>query len=178
MVIYSGWFSLALAVDFSQFSRADYDLLMRWVNFIILVVLIVKYARRPLLNFIKDKKNEVASLLDEHESRKKEALDKIRESEIHLAASQERLDLIKERILAEGQRIRDQLIADAQVESRLLLDSARLKVKAQAREAFKSIRAELIDEAAEKASAKLPSLMTNQDHDRLVTQWLSAVSQR
>jgi F-type H+-transporting ATPase subunit b len=171
-----GFFTFVAAADASGFTRESYDLLMRWVNFVILVVLIVKYARRPVMTFLKDKRNEISSLIDQYEAEKKEAAEKIRESQIQLEASQERLNLIKERIVAEGQRRKEQVIADAKEESRLLLDSARLKIKGQIREAYNMIRAELIHEAAQKALLKLPGQMTQEDHERLIQQWLLAVA--
>lgn len=174
-VLFSGFFAFAAAADASGFTRESYDLLMRWVNFIVLVVLIVKYARRPVMDFLKDKRNEISSLIDKYEAEKKEAAEKIRESQIQLEASQDRLNLIKERIVAEGQRRKEQVIADAKEESRLLLESARLKIRGQIREAYHTLRAELIDEAAQKALLKLPGLMTREDHERLIQKWLLAV---
>jgi F-type H+-transporting ATPase subunit b len=175
ILFFSGLNTFAAAADASGFTRESYDLLMRWVNFIILAFLIVKYARRPVANFLKEKRNEISSLVEQYEAEKKEALDKIRESQIQLETSQERLELIKEKIVAEGQRRKEQLIADAKEESRLLLDSARQKIQGQIREAYHTLRAELIDEAAEKALIKLPGMVTQEDQERFIRQWLLAV---
>ena len=40
--------------------RPTYDIIMRWVNFGILAFIFFKFARRPLKNFLSDKKNEIS----------------------------------------------------------------------------------------------------------------------
>jgi hypothetical protein len=39
----------------TNYSRATWDLTMRWVNFLILAVVIVKYSKQPLISFLKGK---------------------------------------------------------------------------------------------------------------------------
>ena len=171
------WPDNALAADISGFTRADYDLILRWVNFIILAGLIIKYSRRPLVAFLKDKKNEVARSIEEYEAQKQEADVKIRESEAQLAASQERLELIKERIVSEGQRRKTELIEDAQNESRIMLETAQQKIEGQIREAYERIKFEMIDMATQRALAKLPAVLNPADHERLVRRWIDFADQ-
>ena len=40
--------------------RPTYDIIMKWVNFGILAFIFFKFARRPLKNFLSDKKNEIS----------------------------------------------------------------------------------------------------------------------
>ena len=55
-----------------------------------------------------------------------------------------------------------------------MMASARLKVDALVRDAGERIRAELIDTAAELAQEKLPELITQQDHEKLVRDWMNS----
>ncbi len=168
------WVVDALAADATSSSRAIWDLAMRWVNFIILAAVIVKYARKPVADFFKAQKEEVAKSIKKYEVLKEEADAKIRDSQKQLADSQERLSRIKERIAAEGQKRKEQIIVDAQNESRLMLKKARLKIDSQIREAYASIKNELIDTATEQAAARLPKVLTAKDQERLVLQWIEA----
>lgn len=155
-----------------NYTRASWDLLMRWVNFLILVAVIIKYARAPVISFLKGKQTETARAIERIEAEKQAAEQKIREGRIKLQASQERLEMIKTRIVSEGQRQKAKMIAAAEQESRVLLESARTRVDSQIRDAYQIIRAELIESAAEKAMERLPRLMTDQDHERLVGLWM------
>lgn len=164
----------ALAAEGGSFSRADWDLIMRWVNFIILAALIIKYARKPLTDFLNNKKTDVAQLLQGYENQKKAAETKIIESQKTLAESEKRLKIVEERIISEGERRKKKIIETAQTESRVMLETAQLKIEGQLREAHGKLKAEIIDLATQKAMAKIPAVLTDDDHDRLVHQWMEA----
>ena len=187
-LVLGGWVATAWAVEpiydaalrpwidtfMASFSRAKWDTTMRWVNFGILVAVFLKYAKAPLVLFIKGKKEETARSIQELESKKSEAEAKIREGQIQLAASKERLAMIKERIVADGQRRKAQIVDQAHHESRRMLEGARLKIDSQIREAYNAVRLELIDKATEKATAKLPQMINDADQEQLVAQWMDA----
>ena len=165
----------AWAADGYQFTRESYDLMMRWLNFIILATLIIKYARRPIANFLSEKKKEVATSIENLEARKKAVQDKLEEGRRQLTASEGRLASIKERIIAEGENRKAQIIADSQKESRIMLETAQLRISHQIRETQARLKSELIDSATQMTIAKLPGILTAADHDRLIRQWMDAV---
>lgn len=156
----------------TNFTRATWDLTMRWVNFLILVAVIVKYARAPVINFLKGKRQETARTIELIEEKKRTAEEKIREGQIKLQASKERLKLIHDRIISEGQRQKSMMIDAAKQESRIMLETAHSKIGGQIREAHQTIRTELVDSAIEQALEKLPRLVTDKDQDRMIKLWM------
>lgn len=160
-----------------EFTRATYDVIMRWVNFLIMVALFLRYARKPLLDFLRRQRSDVVSSLEILESRKREVEEKIEESKTRLEDSQKRLITIRERIENEGRQRKEQIVAEAQAESQLMLAAAKAKVEGQIREAVDIFKAELIDKATERASVRLPSLLKQNDHENFVHQWLEAAQQ-
>lgn len=165
----------ASAAEALVFTRADYDLIMRWINFGILMALVIKYARAPVKNFLKDKQAEVARSIRQVEEEKRHFEMQIQESRTRLASGRERMKLVREKIIAEGHRCREELIAQAQHQSRYMLQSARLKIDARIRDNIRQFRMELIDMAYETASARLPGLLNGEDHERFISDWLKAV---
>jgi F-type H+-transporting ATPase subunit b len=164
-------------IDFINENRQMWDLIMRWVNFIILAVVIIKYARAPLKQFFKEKKVETSLTIKQLEEKKEKAEQKIRDGQILLKSSKDKLVLIKERILAEGQKHKEKIIEEARQESRLMLTNAEVKIENQIRHAADTIKIELINMAEQQAEAKLPQILARQDHDRLIEQWMDAVRQ-
>jgi F-type H+-transporting ATPase subunit b len=149
-------------------------MIMRWVNFIILAALIIKYARKPLTNFLNQQRDEVAALIKRYEGQKKEAELKIQEGRRQLAESEQRLKIVEERIIAEGQRRKAAAIEAARSESRIMIEAAQGKIEGQIREAYGILRGEIIDLATEKALSKISSVINDEDQDRLVHLWLDA----
>jgi len=81
---------------------------------------------------------------------------------------------IKQKIIAEGEQRKAELIADAQNSSRIMMETAQLRISHMLRETHGRIRTELIDTAAEIASAKLSEMITAEDNDKLIHQWIDA----
>lgn len=165
----------AWAAEGSGFTRESYDLIMRWVNFIILATLIIKYARRPIADFLKGKKDEVAVAIRRLEEKKKAAKDKLLECQSQLTASEERLTQIKQKIIAEGEIRKAEIIAGAQTDSRILLETAQLRIDHMIRETHERIKSEMIDTATRIAFTKLPGMLTAEDHNRMIRKWMDAV---
>lgn len=164
----------AWAAGTEGFTRSHWDLIMRWVNFIILAALIVKYARKPLADFLHHKKDDVTRLIDRYEQQKEDVEAKISESQRLLEESEERLKVIEARIITEGERRKTAAIEAARTASRVMMETAQLKIEGQLREAHGRLKAEIIDSAVQKAMAKMPAVITADDHDRLIHQWLEA----
>lgn len=170
----SAFIDNAWAGDAALFTRHNYDLLMRWINFIILAVVIVKYGRKPLLQFLDNQKNKVTRSIDKLEEKKKETEALVVESQAKLDDSGERLVRIKEKIIAEGQNRKEQLIAEAQIDARNMMDSAKNKIEGQMKTAYASIKAELVDMAADMALEKLPTIITAEDQEQWTQRWFAS----
>ena len=168
------WVANAWAGDGFEFTRETYDLIMKWVNFIILAVVIIKYASRPIANFLDDRKNEVATVISRLESKKQAAKEKLAEYQRRLTASKNRLEEIQNRIVAEGEARKAQLIAEAENDSRIMIDATRVRIDHMFRETQSRIASELVDAAAQIALTQLPSLITADDHERMIHNWLEA----
>lgn len=156
------------AADNGDSWRATYDLVMRWVNFLILAAVIVKFGRRPLMNFLTGRKEEIAYELRRLEEEKKAVLQKVDEVRQQIADSEARHEQSKERIVAQGRSRRQAIIEEAHRESQILMESTKNHIDNQLRMAKRKIRAELIDLAVDKAMQRLPEKVTAEDNTRLV----------
>ena len=172
----SAWASEAVEspqeVKDTLFSRATWDLVMRWINFFILAGLIYKYGRKPLADFLTGKKTETARFIQRMEDKKRDAEEKIREGQTQLEKSKEQLERIVERMVSEGRKRKEQMIEEARLESRLMLKATRTRIDHQIQETYRTIRGELIDASVEKAMVKLPKMITEKDNERMIDLWM------
>lgn len=163
----------AWAGDGTGFTRHTWDLMMRWINFFILATVLVKYGRKPLLNFLDGQKKNITRSIDDLEEQKKQAEALVQQSQQQLAESQERLERIKELIISEGRLRKEQMISEAQNDARILVETTQSKIEGQMKTAFADLKAELIDMAANLALEKLPHLVTDEDRHQMLENWLS-----
>ena len=161
-----------LAEEGSADWRPTYDLALRWINFFILVFLIFKYARKPLVNFFKEKSEDIKKEIRAVEKEKEKILARVNEMLKARAHSQEKLEKLKERVIAQGKAKKQHIIENAQKESTLMLEGARRKIKSQMITAQQDLRAEMIDHAIEIALQKLPAVIDEKDDRQIYENYL------
>jgi F0F1-type ATP synthase membrane subunit b/b' len=84
-----------------------------------------------------------------------------------------RLEELKERIVQTGERRKLEIIEDARQESRMLMESAKQKIEGRIIQARNRLKAEMVDTAAEMALEKLPALVTEDDNQKLLEQFMA-----
>ncbi len=153
----------ALGADAATGWRPTYDLVMRWLNFGILVILFFKYARKPLVSFLKGQAGQIEKQIQSVEAEKEAIAAQVRELEAQQADSRERFKAIEERIISHGKLKKQRIIEDAHKESRLLLESAKRRMAFEIITARQNLRNEIVDQAVDLATQKLPHQITDQD---------------
>jgi F-type H+-transporting ATPase subunit b len=168
----------ALAADNAHNWRPTFDLVMRWVNFAIIVILLVKFAKTPLQNFLSGRKEQIERKIKEFEQQKNAVEKQITETQDMLAHSMIRFESIKQTIMEDGERQKQLIIEDARTESRLLLQSTQHKIEHQIREARYAIRSELIDAAIALAEKRIAAQITAVDQQKLTELFLAGTAGR
>jgi F-type H+-transporting ATPase subunit b len=166
----------ALAADSANDWRPMFDLVMRWVNFLILAFLLIKFSRLPIKSFLASKKEDIAREIEELESAKEQILLKIDASRQQIENSKERLSKLKKTIIAQGEKNKIKLIEDAERESKILLESAKQKIESRISDAREVIKLELVDLAIALALQKLPETITDQDNQKFIDAYLESAA--
>lgn len=153
----------ALGADAGSGWRPIYDVVMRWLNFGILVALFFKYGRKPLVSFLKGQARQIEKNIQSVEAEKEAIEVQVRELEEQQAASRERFKTIEERIISHGKLKMQSIIENAHKESRLLLESAQRRMAFEMIAARHKLRNEIVDQAVDLALQKLPRQMSAED---------------
>jgi F-type H+-transporting ATPase subunit b len=161
-----------LAAEDAKTWRATYDIVMMWVNFSILAFLIVKYGRKPLIRFLEGESRKTAEDLQRGEENKQQMDRRFQETVDSLDDSRKRIDSIRERILREGERRKQEIIESARRERQLMLERTRQKIDTQIAEAQLRLKRELVDRAVAIALERLPAEITAEEQLRLVDRFL------
>lgn len=159
--------------------RPTYDVIMMWVNFSILAGVLYKFLKTPLRDFLQGKKLEMAKELQRAEDMKQQAEIKIQEAKRMLEEGLDRFSLVKERIIQQGEKRKQQIIEEAEQQSQYMLIEAKRKVDSQIIRAREKYRAELVDTAFDVVLERIPQLMTAEDSERLIQNYIiSAIPTR
>lgn len=166
----------AFAAEKSSTWRPTYDLILRWINFGIIVFLVNKYAKTPLMNFLKGQKDKLAKEIKKLEDEKENMAEKVKETEKSLDESEVRFADLKERIVQQGEKKKQEIIKLAKNQSRILLEDTNRKIDSYILQSKTTFKAELIDAAIELAREGLPKEITDEDNERFIVQYLSSAS--
>ncbi len=166
----------ASAADNSGNWRPVFDLVMRWLNFGIIVFIIVKYARTPIKDFLLSRREEIAREIEIVELKKKEAEEKIQAANKLLNESEIRFAKIKERIIQEGEKNKQRIIEDAQQESKILIETTKKRLENQLVDAKLAFQSELVDMAVSIAAKRLPSEITLEDNQKFTSQFIASAT--
>jgi F-type H+-transporting ATPase subunit b len=148
--------------------RPTYDLVMRWLNFFILAGLLVKFSRAPLRNFLEGRRKEIARAIRQAEENLTQITARSEEARQQVEENKRRLEGLRARIIAQGERRKEAIIDSARHESRLMIENAKMNVEGQLLQARQQLKAELVDAAIALAMERLPAQMTPEDRRNLL----------
>jgi len=165
----------AFGADASAKWRPTYDIVMRWLNFGILIVLFFRYARKPLAAFLNGKSRQIQENIKKVEKEKETIKKRVNELQMERKEGHKRLQQIRDRVVSQGKRKKQKIIDDAKKESHLLLESAKHKIGYEITSAREKLQAEMVDRSIELAMQKLPQLMNDQDTQNSLKVYLDGI---
>jgi len=164
----------ALAAEKSSNWRSTYDLILRWINFGIIIFVIVKYGKTPIMNFLRGQKGKLAQEINRLENEKEDAKAKIKKTLKAVDESEVRFSELKDRIIQQGEKKKAEIIESAQNHSKMMIEDAKRRIGIHFLQAKDEFRAELIDKAMDMALERLPKEITLEDNDKFTRLFLES----
>ena len=165
----------ALGAEASVNWRPTYDIVMRWLNFGILIVLFFRYARKPLVAFLNGQSRQIEENVKRHEKEKEAIKTRVNELLKERKEGREHLQQIRDRVISQGELKKQKIIDDAKKESHLLLENAKRKIEYEITSAREKLQLEIVDQSIDLALQKLPQLMTDQDTQNSLKMYLEGI---
>ena len=166
----------ALAAETTKNWRSTFDVVMRWLNFVIIAFVLVKFGRKPIKDFFANRRQEIDHQIKKYEQQKEAAEEKIAEATQMLNNSIARFEKIKMRIVEDGEKKKQQIIEGARQESRILLEGTKQRIENQIVGARNLIRSELVESAIALAEKRLPEEITAVDEQKLLDHFMESAA--
>lgn len=166
----------AFAGENSSNWRPMYDLILRYINFGIIVFVIVKYGKTPIMNFLRGQKEKLAKEIQQLEDEKENVASQVKEMVKTIDESEERFEELKERIVDQGEKKKAEIIQAAQAHSESMILDAKRRIQSHFLQAKHDFRAELIDAAVDLALERFPKEMTPEDDEKFTHEFLTSTA--
>jgi F-type H+-transporting ATPase subunit b len=155
--------------------REWWDRIWRVLNFLILVILMVKLLRAPIRKFFADQRQEREAELEELERLKDVAEDEYHRVEDKLNGLSREIEELQAHFRERGERVKDEVLTQARYESELILRKAQAAAEARVRVLRERLREEIIDLAASEAERIVTRAITASDRQRLLNDYLTGL---
>lgn len=150
--------------------------LLSWVfklvNFGILVAVLVKFAGKPLKNYVisrhkavKDRVDEAARKLEEAETLRKEYEEKLEGLDAEIAE-------FRKTMIEQAEREKTRILKEAEALAARIKQQAVLTYEQESRESLTRIRSEIARLTVERAEAIVRERMTKEDHNLMVEDFI------
>ena len=151
------------------------DFMLRLINFVILVAILTKLLKKPLVNFFSSRREDIQKLLSELELKRKAAEEKSAEYRAKMAALEGETKKIVDDLIAEGEVERQKIIDDAQRQAEYIKQQAQLAIQQEIKSAKETLQTEIAEMSVAAAEEILRKKMKSEDQERLVRDFMTKV---
>jgi F-type H+-transporting ATPase subunit b len=144
------------------------DWVWKIVNFSILVFILVKFAGKPLKNFLRQRKELIEKSIKEAQEAKELAKKALAEVEERLKLKDKEVEEIISLSKTSGEAERDRLIQDGERLKVKILEQAKANIEHEVKMAREAIKAEAVEAAMNLAEEKIKKKITTQEQEKLL----------
>jgi F-type H+-transporting ATPase subunit b len=149
---------------------------LSWVfkifNFAVLVAILVKYAGKPLKNYLQKRSADVREKLDEADRLFKEADALKNEYQARLAKLDGEIEAFKKSVQEDTEKEKNKIIAEATEFARRIKEQASITYQQEIREMTSKIKAEIAKLTMERAEKLIVEKYNAKDDERMVDEFI------
>ena len=146
----------------------NFTMLAQIVNFLILLFILAKFAYKPLLKAMEDRRNKIIKDLDTAEQTRQDATALKAQYEEQLAAARKEAAGIVDKANKIAQSLHDEMMEEARKERETMLSAAREHIELEKQKALLDIRTEVIELSTQIAGKVLREKLDSAEDQQLV----------
>ncbi|MGD0229410.1 MAG: ATP synthase F0 subunit B [Syntrophorhabdales bacterium] len=150
-------------------------LLLQFVNFAILVGVLVYFLRKPLKGFLKNRQYAVKEKIEQAERAIREAEELKKAYQERLSRIEGEIDAFRASVLGEVEKEKKRILDGAHALAGRIGEQARLAYEQEMKEATARIRTEIAERTTREADRKVREMFKEEDHDRMVEEFIQKV---
>lgn len=151
------------------------DLFWRTVNFIALLIILIKFFAKPIGNALVGRRQQVINELETLQEKRNAAERSYKEFEARLAGMEKEMEGIVQRAIAQAGNEKVKIIADAEKAAEDIKRQAEAAIQAEIVEAKRALRDEIADRAAAMAEELIVKNLTPEDQVKITEQYLDRI---
>ncbi|MGN7399342.1 F0F1 ATP synthase subunit B [Cytobacillus praedii] len=148
------------------------DMIYQLIAFIILLLLLKKFAWGPLMGIMKEREEHIASEIESAEQSRTEAKKLLEEQRNLLKEARNDAQGLIESAKKQGDVQREEIIAAARAESERIKQSAKVEIEQQKEQAVAAIREQVASLSVLIASKVIEKELSAEDQEKLINEYI------
>lgn len=145
------------------------------VTFVLLVLVLSKYAWKPLLQSLNEREDKVRSALEQAEKARSEAAELLKQNERNMARAEEEY----QKVICEGkalaEKMKEEIVTKAKQQAQREVQLAKEEIQRDVDAAKQQLRGEVADLAIKAAEKILDESLDQQKHKKIVDNFLNQI---
>ena len=151
------------------------DLFWRTVNFLALVVLLVKFLAKPISSGLSGRKRQIKEEIEDLQAKRDEAERSYKEFEARLAGMEKEMDVVVEKAIAQAGVEKTRILDEAERAAEDIKRQSEAAIQAELVDAKRALRDEVAEQAAAMAEELIVKNLTPADQVAITEQYLERV---
>lgn len=151
------------------------SLLFKFINFAILVAIIIKFAGKPLKGFLRQRHEAVKEKIERAEHVLKEAGETKQLYEEKLSRLEAEIQSFRKGVVGEMEKERKKILEEARALAARIREQAELAYGQEMKEALAKVRAEIAERTIKIAEQRVLQTFGKDDHERMVEEFIKKV---
>lgn len=153
--------------------RVIWDNVMLVINFLILVFFFMKYAKKPLMNFLRGVRTKIEENLNEIDGRMQDAqTERDREAD-KIKGLDQYIEEIRTSIMEMGEKEKEMIIEQGRASAEKMINDAKAYADHRITVAKKALSEEMVDLAISIVEEKLALSLNDDDNEKLIDQFVT-----
>jgi F-type H+-transporting ATPase subunit b len=162
----------AFAAEKLSSGRRLWDNIMLWVNFGILVFFFLKYARKPLMDFLRGIRDKIKKDLDTIEKQFESAESQMNAESAKIEEIDQHIEALRQNIIEMGKKEKERIIEQAKQTAKRMIEDAEAYSGYQLAKARKELSDKMVDIAISMVKERLVMGISEQDNEKLINQFI------
>jgi F-type H+-transporting ATPase subunit b len=148
------------------------------VNFLLLVIILFIFGRKPVMNYLTTRKIEIETSLNEAKEAHRKAAQSLTELELRLKDKDKEIAELLEAAQKAGERERDMAIEEGKRRKANILEQTQTQLEYEFKKAKDAIKTEVVHAAIERAEKELIKNLSNKEKEKLLQSSLRKMQSR
>ena len=155
--------------------QAKFALFWRAVNFIALVIILVKFGAKPIMAGLTGRQQQIREELDDLTRRRDEAERSYKDFAVRLAGMEQEMERVVEKAISQAQTEKERILAEAERAAEDIKRQAEAAVQTELEDAKRLLREEVAEQAAAMGEELIVRNLTPADQIAITEQYLERV---